>query len=143
MRTLVASLQSSMLVVFALAASGCNSGMHPVSGVVKLADGTPATALSGEEITFTSTDRPVMARAEIGPDGRFNAYTNRPGDGMAPGTYKVAISWTDDPVVRKGKGKNRAPFDPSMTDAEKSEVTVTINPGTNDLEITLPPPKQR
>jgi hypothetical protein len=115
--------------------------MYTVTGVVKLADGTPAAVLEGEEITFTSTTRPMMARAEIGPDARFRAYTDAPGDGMEPGTYKVRVSWSAAPRSEGEVVRKKAPFDRKALDVPETQILVTFKPGTNDLDIVLPPPR--
>ena len=53
--------------------------------------GQPIPGLEGWEIVFTQVNGISSSVAEIKADGRFEAYTTRPGDGMPPGNYTVHI----------------------------------------------------
>jgi hypothetical protein len=127
-----------------LAVAGCGgSGMYPVTGVVKLAGGAPAAVLQGRDVILTSVDRPSASRAEIGPDGRFTAYTNQPGDGMLPGKYKVTVYWESD-TGNEGPAQQRKqpPFDAQALEAEATQILIVVEPRSNELEIVLPPPRK-
>jgi hypothetical protein len=45
--------------------------------------------VSGMMICFSSADKPHASYDMLAPDGSFQLQTNRPGDGAAPGNYRV------------------------------------------------------
>src|SRR5262245_30485289 len=84
----------TLAVGLALCATGCGAKMHPVHGTVTLDDGTP---LNKGLLIFERVDGgpPLTARGNIGPDGRYELSTEKQGDGVPPGRYKVAINPLD------------------------------------------------
>ena len=74
------------------AALGCGSGdaAVQVTGTVKYADGSPVVGESGS-VEFRPTADGKAASAVIEPDGSFEAMTDKPGDGVLPGQYKVTL----------------------------------------------------
>jgi hypothetical protein len=120
-------------VVFSLAAlaGGCGNNatqvsIHPVSGKVLLASGKP---LSSGTICFEPVDAPgFKATGKIQPDGAFTMTTHEDGDGAAEGTSHVYIV----PDGGQVKGPSSVPL--KFTDAESSGISVTVRPGTNQLE---------
>jgi hypothetical protein len=70
---------------------GCGARPYPVRGSVTLEDGTPVTA---GMVTFETKDaeKPVTARGQIQPDGSYELSTYKPGDGVLPGVYRVAVT---------------------------------------------------
>jgi len=93
----------SVVVASALIAvtTGCGSGDNrvQVTGTVTYADGTPVTgevATLAFQPTGTGPDSGKPANGTIEPDGSFQLMTTRPGDGVAPGDYKVVLLvWKD------------------------------------------------
>ncbi len=87
---------SALLIV---PASGCGkspappSGLQPVSGIVRTADGKPLT--TGGMIEFRmATERGSRATAAIDKEGRFSLDTadaNSRFPGARPGVYKVTV----------------------------------------------------
>jgi hypothetical protein len=73
-------------------AIGCGAGDEAiqVTGTVKFADGSPAVGETGT-VVFHPIAEGKSANAAIGSDGSFEAMTEKPGDGMRPGAYKVTL----------------------------------------------------
>jgi len=66
---------------------GCGTGLQKAGGVVKV-DGKP---LDQGTVTFYPVQLGRPSTAEIQPDGTFELSYLKPGDGLPPGEYKVAI----------------------------------------------------
>jgi hypothetical protein len=123
-----------VLVLFgALALAGCG-GKSPVRGTVTLDDGTP---VAKGMVVFERTDagQPVTARGEIKPDGRFELSTDKPGDGVPPGTYKVLISSLD--LSDVPDEKKNLPYDIKYLKFETSGLTFEVKSGANEFPIKL------
>ena len=113
-------------------AVGCGSVRPepvPVAGQITLAGGWwpkpgkltffPAEPAAG----FPRT----LGVAEFTEDGRFTAQSHRPGDGLMPGRYQVAVAcWEEPPTDIKPAGKN-----PYVADKFR-------NPQTSGLELVVP-----
>lgn len=126
------------LVLFALA--GCGGGLYPVRGTVTLDDGTPVTR---GLVVFERTDggKPVTARGEIGPDGRYELSTNKPGDGVPPGKYRVLLNpleLSDVPDEQK-----KLPFDIKYLKFETSGLECEVKAGPNEYPIRVDRPKKK
>src|SRR4051794_23699741 len=80
-------------LLLCLSASGCGARMYPVTGTITLADGSPLT--KGLVVFETTGARPVMARGNVDADGTYHLSTNKPGDGVPPGKYRVLINPMD------------------------------------------------
>lgn len=85
------------LAALAIAISGCGGESLPlvsVKGVVTFGGGDcPApgnVTFQPLEVAAGLPHRP--ASAKFGTDGRFEATSFRPGDGLVPGSYKVSIT---------------------------------------------------
>jgi hypothetical protein len=85
------SLQLSSLLATVLIGCGGGSDMLPVTGAVKYGDGSPVTGQIARVI-FQPVGDQRAATATIEVDGSFKAMTEKPGDGMAPGEYKVVLN---------------------------------------------------
>jgi hypothetical protein len=95
-------MHRSVFVVLSLACvglAGCGKGgleLHEVTGTVKFKDGTvPQGDASMSTITFVPVN-PMEGKAassSIAPDGSFELYTARQGDGGAlAGDYRVTLN---------------------------------------------------
>ena len=86
------------LLLSLLLAIGCGvagDGMVAVTGVVHSADGSAIPMESGT-ILFIPVDGARSANGSIEPDGSFTMMTQKPGDGVEPGDYKVILNiWKD------------------------------------------------
>jgi hypothetical protein len=85
---------AALAVCLALFLSGCGARKYPVRGTVTLEDGTPLTK---GLVIFERVEGgpPVTARGNVQADGRYELSTEKPGDGVPPGRYKVAINPLD------------------------------------------------
>lgn len=104
---------------------------HAVKGKVLLAAGKPLT--TGRVYFMPQDAHGQQAIGDIGPDGSFELATQKQGDGIAPGQYKVRIDPT--PVSPSGKGKKPIPkIPPKFTDEDTSGLLVTVSSQTDSLE---------
>lgn len=133
--------QLSILCICLVSLTGCGSGFVPAGGVIRYADGSPATNLEGGSVSVESIDSKHSARGVIDSSGRFKLGTRTLNDGLPPGQYKalvVAPVPLDDPDDRT---TTTVLIDPKYSHFDKSELTVTIPPGgTNDLSLVVTPP---
>ncbi len=123
------------LIGLMLGLAGC-SGKSPVRGTVSLEDGTP---LSKGLIVFERFEGgpPLTARGEIGPDGRFELSTDRPGDGVLPGKYRATINPLD---ASDAPDEDRIlPFALKYVNARTTDLEFEIKSGPNELPIRLAP----
>lgn len=137
--TRVARWSAAALALAALTgAAGCSSGRYPVSGRVTYEDGTP---LPEGSVVGESSDgeKPVMARGTVGPDGKFEWGTERPGDGAKPGKYRVIILPRALGDAELARGEVPA-VDGKYTKYESSGITFEVKPEKNELNITVPKP---
>jgi hypothetical protein len=109
---------------------GCG---HPkVTGTVKFEDGTPLT--SGGVIF---TNLPYQASGMIKPDGSYELYELKPGDGVQPGTYQVTV------LATTGGGSDGTPFaqliDPKFGKPSTSGLTCEVK-GNTVFNITVTKP---
>jgi hypothetical protein len=81
-----------LAVALALAAASCGDGKVKVKGVVTL-DGTP---VEGAMVTFIpEAGGGRNAFGSTKPDGSFQLMTQKENDGVAPGNYKVTVTYTE------------------------------------------------
>jgi hypothetical protein len=118
---------------FAVTMNGCSgytssAPTYEVKGKVLLANGK---TLSAGRVTFLAADGLLpQASGEIQPDGDFSLTTRNPGDGAAPGKYKVRI----EPAESKKPGKKRPSFPVKYVDEDSSGLSVTVRAEPNQLE---------
>ena len=131
-------------LVAAFVAAGC--GKAKVKGKVYFSDGT--TPLTIGVVNFT--DGKVLCKGEINSEtGEFQMRTEKPGDGVPPGTYKVYITET----INFGAGREAKTGDaayqiigvstnlisPKYSNPDESGLTVTVK-GSMTYDITLDDP---
>lgn len=104
-----------MLVILLMTATmtpGCGPNRPqavPVSGQITLSGGSWPTP---GKLTFFPLEPAdgfprALGVAEFAADGRFIAQSHRPGDGLMPGRYQVAVEcWEVPPTDIKPAGKN-------------------------------------
>jgi hypothetical protein len=135
-------LYALMLAAFPLVA-GCgsdNGGMVPVTGHVTW-EGQPVTT---GNITFTPAEVTKSARlatGQIQSDGSFAMTTLKQGDGVLPGTYRVAISSAPPPPMEiiEGQVIPTGPVPVSYNDPSSSGLEVTVEAGDAVVQdFTLP-----
>ena len=125
-----------LVVVFA----GCGGGKYPVRGVVTLDDGKPLTR---GLVVFERVDGgpPISARGDVGADGRFELSTEKPGDGVPAGKYKVLINPLDLSDVPDEQKK--LPFDAKYMKFETSGLECEVKSGGTEFPITVTRPKKK
>src|SRR5262245_46770035 len=112
---------------------GCNGSSpstptYEVKGKVLLANGK---ALSTGRVTFIAADGLLpQASGEIQPGGEFTLTTRNPGDGAAPGKYKVRI----EPAESKNPRRLRPNFPVKYVDEDSSGLAVTVRAEPNQLD---------
>lgn len=119
-------------VSFAL--MGCGEGKHTVRGTVTLEDGTPLTK-GMVVIERREGGVPITARGEIQSDGRFELSTDKIGDGVPPGKYRVLINSMD--LSDVPDEKKNLPFDTKYLKFETSGLEYEVKAGSNDYAIKL------
>jgi hypothetical protein len=126
---------------FALAcAVGCGGGkLYSVDGTVVYRDGQVANELAGGSVEFDPVQGKEGARGEIGPDGSFRLGTHRPGDGAAPGEYRVSIQPPVADLDRRGKRVLPRRYE----DFKTSGLRVTVRPEPNRVTLTVERPDTR
>lgn len=122
-----------VLLLFLLVAFiGCGGAVGPkATGKVTWEDGTPVTegevAFEGDKNAYYGT---------IKPDGSYSMGALKDGQGVPPGTYKVAIC-VGETQLRAKSGKML--FDPKFNSSATSGLTLEVKSGQdNKLDIKLP-----
>lgn len=124
-----------LLAIVPVLLAGCSSEpkLIQVEGTVTYR-GQP---LTNGMINFEPTDPAKgdeAASALIGKDGRYRLRTRKPGDGIAPGLYRVAVRSDTEPA---GSGMSAIP--PEYESADRSPLTteVTPTPEKQTIDLTL------
>jgi hypothetical protein len=126
------------VLILSVGVAGCGNGLSPVTGRVVFEDGSPLD----EGIVICEMQdggKPVMARGSIQADGTFRLGTEKPGDGVKPGKYRVL-------VVPRGRTQAEASVLPPIIDHkfekfETSGIEFEVKEGKNELPITVTKPK--
>lgn len=135
----------ALFVVFVLL-SGCSGGSDapatvPVKGTVTY-KGKPIESLA---VSFMPENGQI-ATGTTDAAGKFELMTNKPGDGAAPGNYKVGISFVTSEIPpmpgMEGSQKYKAPVSPipaKYADITTSGLTKTVDkdPAKNDFTFDL------
>ena len=119
--------------------AGCGSRYYPVRGTVTLDDGTPVTR---GMVVFerTAGGPPITARGTIQSDGSYQLGTDKPGDGVPPGKYRVLVNpldMSDVPDEQK-----QLPFDVKYTRFATSGLECEVATGPNEYPIKLDRPRK-
>src|SRR5436305_3689968 len=73
--------------------AGCGPAKYyPVTGKILDISGNPIDGLEGAQVEFESRELETSSVGQIQSDGGFRMYTEAPGDGVMPGTYRVLIA---------------------------------------------------
>jgi hypothetical protein len=120
--------------------AGCGDEKRPVRGTVTLADGSPLTK---GMVVFERMEggAALTARGEIRPDGGYELSTDKLGDGVPPGKYRVLINPLD--LSDIPDEKKNLPFDIKYLKFETSGLEYEVKPGPNDYPIKLDRPKKK
>lgn len=135
-------LFGAAIACLALGFAGCGAKFYPVRGTVTLADGSP---LAKGLVIFERVDGgpPLTARGNIGPEGRYELSTERPGDGVPPGRYKACINPLD--ASDAPDEEKVLPFDVKYMNLKTSGLEFEVTAGPNDfpIKLTAPPTKSK
>jgi hypothetical protein len=127
-------------LVLLVSTAGCGRRMYPVHGIVTLDDGRPLTRgmviFEGQPEGVT-----VMARGQIQPDGSYQLGTEKPGDGVPPGKYRVQINPID--LSEVPDEKKNLPFDIKYLRFNTSGLEYEVKAGSNEFPIQLSRPAAR
>jgi hypothetical protein len=131
-----------LIVLMCVGAMGCGGReTYPVTGTVKLKDGTP---LPGGRVILTGGES--GAHGQIGEDGSFTLGTFHVDDGAKPGEYTVVIVGATEPDTRTyeeisyGRGQEpRSLIHSKYADAKTSDLRIEIVRGRNQLALELEP----
>ena len=118
-----------LLAAAAAAAAGCSGNKVEVGGRVVYPDGTPAADLAGSAVTFVPVDGKYGGRGPIDAAGRYSLSSDRPGDGILPGRYKV--------VVQPGDILQQWRLDAKYQQNGATPLEVEVTGATNDLDLTV------
>jgi hypothetical protein len=125
-----------VLVVPALA-SGCGSGIYPVSGNVVWKDKQPAKELEGSHVVFELPEAKTSVRGVIRGDGSFRLTTLKTDDGAVAGKYKVFIVEDQKNANPQGTLLKPALLHARFGNANTSGLTATVTSGANDITLTV------
>ena len=92
-----------VFLVLPLFLTGCSDHVSISGRVTYSDDGSP---LELGRVVFEPEKGIFHARGEIGADGKYSLSTNKPGDGLPPGKYRVYVDdtsrWVTNPDGRSG-----------------------------------------
>lgn len=124
------------MAVLSLSALSCgcggSEGRLAVGGTVKLADGSVPKGETAQ-IWFEPVAEGRAASGAIESDGSFTMMTQSPGDGVAPGQYKVVLKvWKD--------YRRQIPAVPkNYTDASTTPLEATVDDDNVHFEFVVKP----
>lgn len=124
--------------IILVVAGGCGgSGTLPVTGSVRLADGSP---VANATVVFESATRSVSPSGTTDADGHFSLTAFRRHDGAPAGEYRIAVH----PPLAADSSERQpaAPFDPRYASASTSGLAFTVARGSTTCELVLDPPKR-
>ncbi len=128
------------LALFTALAAGC-SGRATVTGRVTYPDGSPVE--SGNVVAEGTVEgKLVQVQGAINPDGSFRLGGDRPGDGVLPGHYKVAVHPVSLGDHELSAGKQPA-VDGKYTRYGSSGFTLDVPPGGTELNLKVTRPAAR
>jgi hypothetical protein len=111
---------------------GCSQpgSMVQVTGTLKNADGSPLVFEVGT-VVFQATEGATHASGSVQRDGSFTMMTKKPGDGVKPGHYKVALQlWKSYSSVIPAVSKK-------YMDAATSPLEATVDPSHTHFDFLI------
>lgn len=127
-------------LLFCMAATGCGNphGTVKVSGTVTVNGQPPPGPGTVTFTTVTAADgfptRPAMAK--FGSDGQYVTTSYEPGDGLIPGTYKVAVECYETPPNMEGK-RVKSYIDAKYMNGETSGFELTVEPKDRPIRFDI------
>lgn len=126
--------RAAVVAAALLAAAGCGDPKYPVRGSVTLEGGQP---LEKGLLVFERTEGgpPLTARGDVKPDGQYELSTEKPGDGVPPGKYRICLNPLDTSDVPDEK--KVLPFDRKYLNPSSSGLEYEVKAGDNQFDIKL------
>lgn len=123
------------LAVAVVLLAGCGGPkLYPVEGTVAWADGKPARELAGGAVNFEPVGGGTSATGPIDEQGRYRLGTNRPGDGVPAGEYKVTLA----PPPSADPDRPAPPvLHPDYQRLDSTKLRKTVAPQNNDIPLSL------
>ena len=128
---------SFVVLLVAAILTGCGGGGVQLRGTVTFEDGSPVT--SGTVVFDSGT---IVSRGDIQSDGTYRLSTERPGDGIPPGTYTVYLINTEvmeEVPTADGSFTDRTiqTVAPQFTSRAASDITVTVDSSTRTFDFQV------
>ena len=139
--TLAPRVLRLLAAVLLCCAAGCGQSRYPVSGKVLFADGAPLDAgtIMGE--ATLEGGKTVMVQGNIEKDGSFSLGTDKPGDGVPPGKYKLLVAPR---AMSEVEERSLPPFiDKKWERFDSSGLELDVTAPKSDFNITITRPKAR
>lgn len=121
----------TVLVLLALACTGCGSGLGDVTGTVTL-EGQP---LPNVNVMFENTERNTRSTGVTDAAGKYRLSTNAKDDGAPVGDCKIAVN--QPPPADSSQGEGPRIFPVRYERADSSGLTFTVKAGKNTHDIDL------
>src|SRR5687767_259479 len=126
--------------VVLFAAAGCGTGRYPVIGRATYENGTPLT--EGNVIGYLEDgEASITVQGPVKRDGSFTWGTDRPGEGVKPGKYRVAVIPRALGDAERAAGKLPA-VDEKYSNPNTSGIEFEVKPQKNELNITVTKPRR-
>ncbi|WP_162659575.1 hypothetical protein [Tuwongella immobilis] len=125
--------------------SGCgDTGKSTLKGQLQKSDGSPFALQAGEQafLTFCQVGESGAINSEatypamVQGNGQFEVIAS--GGELPPGKYRVALQILAGSAVTKSGTPKQADRLKGAMSPEKSKTEITVQPGSNDLQIKLP-----
>lgn len=143
-RLRAAKIFAACLLLFAAGCARSGPELAPLAGLVTV-DGKP---LGGAALIFAADDGGRLGQAICDEQGRFEAWTFKPGDGALVGRHRIAV--THDRIVEaaatpeglegnvSGPVRSESSLPSRYGDVKTSGLTVEVRKGENNfLELAL------
>jgi hypothetical protein len=126
------------ICVLILLGCGTEHGTIPVSGVVRVGGEAPPGA---GKVIFTPLEAAAgfTQRAgfgQFGSDGKYAAQSFKPGDGLYPGRYLVAVECWETPPNMEGRPV-KSYIDQKYTNSEQSGLELVVDPGAGRVDFDI------
>src|SRR5262245_49546022 len=130
LRVRVSALASAGILLSQAACGGPR--LSPVPGKVTWENGEQARELVGGLVVCESVDGKAGDRGDIEQDGSFQLSTYKPGDGILPGKYRVA-------VVEYSPREPPPPpiIDRTFSRIEESGLEINVEPKSNEFTLKV------
>jgi hypothetical protein len=134
-------LRNLAVVTLVVGVTGCGNGRSAVNGRVTYPDGSPLTegTVIGQRGEGVGS---VTVQGRVKSNGSFSWGTDREGDGVVPGKYRVAVMPRGLGDAERAEGKQPA-VDPRFSSLQTSGIEFEVKEGRNTLDITVTRPQPR